>query len=221
MWWLLVRVTFCLIAVLPACSATGSNTLFPPLPGEPTRIIHVVSHDWHAGIVVQQSDIHQADWPKLAEFAHMDYLEIGWGDRAYYRSPEPGLFLGAQALVFPTTSVLHIVGMNRPPEATFPNSEIIRIELSAVGLAQMIRRIAQSFSRDENGSVISLGPGLYGFSRFFASEEKYHLLMTCNSWTAVVLQAAGCPVNPTLTVDGLLSQLRNLGKVQQKKPDRH
>lgn len=214
--WLLVRPAFCLIVVLLACCAKGSNTLFPPPPGAPIRTIYVVSHDWHAGIAVRQADIHQPDWPKLAVFAQADYLEIGWGDRAYYTSPEPGLALGAQALLFPTTSVLHIVGFNKPPKAIFPNSEIIKIELSLVGFEQMITRISESFSRDENGSVVSMGPGHYGLSQFFSSEERYHLFMTCNSWTAEVLQAAGCPVTSTLTVDGLISQLRRLGEVQQE-----
>lgn len=215
--WLVLGLTLSLLAILLTCCAARQSTLFPPQPGDQTRIIHVVSHDWHAGIVVRQSDIQQPDWPQLTAFADMDSLEIGWGDRDYYTSPEPGVLLGAQALLFPTASVLHIVGMQSPPEVLFPHSEIIRLELSVAGLRQMINRISESFSRDEHGQVIPLGPGLYGFSRFFASTEQYHMFRTCNTWTAAVLKEAGCPLYATLTVDGLTSQLRKLGEVLQEK----
>lgn len=213
MQWLMVRVVLCLIAFLPCGCTNDHHALFPQAMGEQTRTIYVVSHDWHAGIVVRQSDIHQPDWPKLVEFAQVDYLEIGWGDKDYYKSSDPGLFLGVRALLVPTESVLHIVGLGNPSQALHPNSEIISIELSSAGFEQMIQRISMSFSRDWKGSVFSLGPGLYGFSQFYASREKYHLFMTCNAWTAEVLQAAGCPVSSTLTVDGLIFQLRRLDGV--------
>ncbi|MFW2367741.1 MAG: DUF2459 domain-containing protein [Desulforhopalus sp.] len=196
-----------------------SNTIFPPQTNERTRSIFLVSHGWHAGIVIKRIDIRQTSWPRLQAFTHMDYLEIGWGDRDYYKSSDPGAGLAVKALLLPTSSVLHLVGFRGSPERHFPYSEIIRLELSVPGFEKMIHRISKSFSRDEAGSVVPLGPGNYGFSQFYASEETYHLCKTCNTWTTNILQAAGCPITSASTVNSLMSQVRLWGEVIQEKSE--
>jgi uncharacterized protein (TIGR02117 family) len=206
---------FIIVTLVNGC-AVQSNTLFPPQKDEQTRTIFLVSHGRHAGIVLKRIDIRQSGWPRLHAFSRMDYLEIGWGDRDYYTSPDPGPGLAAKALLLPTSSVLHLVGFQGAPDSYFPYSEIIRLELSVPGFEQMVHHISKSFSRDESGSAIPLGPGNYGFSRFYASEETYYLCKTCNTWTATILQTAGCQVTPALTVDGLMSQVRGFGNVIQE-----
>ena len=195
-----------------------SNALFPPKNDEPTKTIYLVSHDWHAGIVVKRSDIPDHGWPELHAFAGMKYLEIGWGDNDYYTTPDPGLYVAVKAAFLPTSSVLHLVGLYSSPDKYFPHSEIIRIELSSSGFEQMILHISKSFTRDEAGQAIVLGSGLYGNSRFYASDEIYHLCKTCNTWIAGTLQAAGCPVGFALTVNGLMAQARDFGRMIQTAP---
>ena len=77
--------------------------------------------------------------------------------------------------------------------------------------------IAASFATDETGNITSLGPGLYGNSRFYLSRETYHLFKTCNVWTARVLRAAGLPMTPAgaISVENLMSQARKFGMVVQ------
>ena len=207
-----------MVALVNGCTVEP-NAFFPPQKDKPTRIIFLVSHGWHAGIVVKGSDITQSGWPKLHTFADVDYLEIGWGDKDFYTSPDPGPGLAAKALLLPTSSVLHIVGFQGRPEAYFPNSEIFMLELSVPGYEAMVRRISKSFLRDEFGSTVDLGHGNYGYSRFYASEETYHLFKTCNTWTATILKSAGFPVKPSLTVNGLMSQVRGFGEVVQEKSE--
>jgi hypothetical protein len=64
---------------------------------------------------------------------------------------------------------------------------------------------------------MSLGPGLYGNSRFYLSRETYHLFNTCNVWTARALRAAGLPITPAraISVESLMSQARKFGAVVQ------
>ena len=207
-----------MVTLVNGCTVQ-SNTIFPPKKDEQTRTIFLVSHGWHAGIVVKRIDIRQTSWPRLHAFTHMDYLEIGWGDRDYYTSPDSGPGLAVKALLLPTSSVLHLVGFRGPPESNFPYSEIIRLELSVPGFEQMIHHISKSFSRDESGSVVPLGPGNYSFSQFYTSEETYHLCNTCNTWTANILQVAGCPITSASTVNGLMSQVRLFGEVIQEKSE--
>lgn len=213
----ITRLLLFIFMILTTGCAEQSNVLFPPKKGEQTRTIFLVNHGWHAGIVLKRSEIRLASWPKFQAFTHMNYMEIGWGDRNYYTSPDPGPELAAKALLLPTSSVLHLVGFQGSPENYFPYSEIIRIDLSVPGFEEMVHHISKSFSRDQYGSVIQLGSGFYEYSQFYASEETYHLCKTCNTWTATVLQTAGCPVTRASTANGLMTQARRLGKVIQEK----
>ena len=207
-----------ILAVASSC-AMQTSPYFPPPVGEQTRTIFLISHGLHAGIALRPLDIKYSGWPKLHEFSYAEYLEIGWGDRSYYTSPDPGAGLATRALFLPTSSVLHVVGFNGSPQRTFPSNEIIKIELSVSGFEQMVGKISESFSRDENGSVVHLGPGHYNNSSFYASNEIYHLCKTCNTWTATILQAAGCPITLATTVNGLMSQARSFGVVIQKEAE--
>lgn len=216
MWRRLAKALLLIMVTLAISCSVQSNTQFPPGEYEPKRTIFLVSHGWHAGIVVKRIDIQQSGWPELEEFNHLQYLEIGWGDRGYYTSPDPGPALAARAILLPTSSVLHLVGFSGPPEDYFPQSEVIRIELSVAGFTQLTNHISASFSRDATGSAVPLGTGRYGYSWFYASDETYSSCKTCNSWTANVLQKAGCPIKPTLTVDGLMAQARRFGEVIQQ-----
>lgn len=215
---LATALLFFMVTLVNGCTVQ-SNALFPPQKDGQTRRIFLVNHGWHAGIVLRRADIPQSSWPKLDAFAHVDYLEIGWGDRDYYTSPDAGLGLAAKALLLPTSSVLHLVGFYGPPENYFPYSEIIIVELSVPGLEKMVRHISTSFSRDTFGSAVPVDHGNYGGGQFYASEETYHLCKTCNTWTATILKSAGCPVNTSLTANGLMSQIRRFGEVIQEKSE--
>jgi len=116
--------------------------------------------------------------------------------------------------------VLHIVGFNGAVTAYYSSSEIIEIKLSEPGFELLSRYIAASFARDGSGQALPLGRGLYGNSRFYLSRESYHLLNTCNVWTARALRAASVPITPafSITVEQLMAQAEAFGKVVRSKP---
>ncbi len=209
-----------LVASCGACTATVREA---PTPGEsePRKTIYLVSHGWHAGIVLERAEIPDNVWPAPGDFPDAQYLEVGWGDMDYYRTPDPHMGLIIKAALLPTASVLHIVAFSGPVQAYFPYSEIIRIELTSAGFEHLSRTIAASFATDEAGNITSLGHGLYGNSRFYLSRESYHLFNTCNVWTARTLRAAGLPIIPATAtrVENLMSQIRNFGIVVQSGPE--
>ena len=204
-----------------ACAAPVRDVLPSPSESEPGKTIYLVSHGWHAGIVLQRDKIPDSIWPAPVDFPDVQYLEVGWGDMDYYQTPDPHMGLILKAALLPTASVLHIVGFNGPVQAYFPYSEIIRIELSSAGFEHLIRTIAESFARDEAGNATSLVPGLYGNSRFYLSSECYHLFNTCNVWTARALRATGLAIIPVraITVENLMSQAHKFGTVIQSRPE--
>jgi len=204
---------------LAAC-ATSTNELHMGNDMHSAKTIYLVSHGWHAGIVVQRVDIPDNLWPETKNFVNAKYIEVGWGDQEYYQTPEAHLGIGIKAILWPTNSVLHIAGFNQPVASYFPLSEVIVVQISVTGFERMIRYIAASHYKNTNELAAQpIAKGLYGNSQFYSSNETYHIFNTCNVWTAKALQAAGCSTHPvvTVTAERLFSQVRSFAKVTKEK----
>jgi uncharacterized protein (TIGR02117 family) len=174
--------------------------LHPPRPGDATVTVHVVRHGWHSGLVIPRDRLPPEARPEPVSDAR--FLEFGWGDRAFYQSPDAGLALALEASFASGGSVLHVTGLDRPPGERFPRAEITTIELSARGAEALARFVARAYARDASGAPIDLGPGLHPGSRFYAATGRYSLLRTCNSWIAEALRAGGCPITPAWALTG-------------------
>ncbi len=209
-WLLLLAFSFS-SSVAPITNSSEQNS------DEQQKTIYLVSHGWHAGIVLPQADIPDNLLPITEDFPNAQFLEVGWGDMDFYQTPDADTGLMIKAALLPTESVLHIVGFNGPVPTYFPYSEIIQIEIPSAGFEQLIRSIANSFALDGSGKVKPLGPGLYGNSQFYPSGKSYHLFNTCNVWTARVLRSAGLPITPAsaIQVENLMSQVRKFGMAVQ------
>ena len=210
-----------LIAGLAAAACLGPvRDLHPPRPGEATVIVHVVRHGWHSGLVIRRDQIPLEAWPEHTRFPAARFLEVGWGDRAFYQSPDAGVALAIEASFASEGSVLHVTGLDRLPAERFPHAEITAVELSARGAEALARFVSRGYARDEAGAPIDLGPGLYPGSRFYAATGRYSLLYTCNSWIAEALRAGGCPITPAwaLTGGNLAFQARRCGPPAHRYP---
>jgi len=73
----------------------------------------------------------------------------------------------------------------------FPVEGIMRLSLGTNAYAALCAFINDEFETNEQGRVVSIGPGWYGDATFFAARRLYLLHRTCNSWNASALQAAG------------------------------
>jgi uncharacterized protein (TIGR02117 family) len=211
-----------LLLTLLVIATIVSGCAAPVMHGDPSSMdtahphsIYVVRQPWHTGIVVLAADVPANAWLARRDFPDAAYLEVGWGDRAYYQAADPGVWLGLRALFWPTPGVLHVAAFNGPVERTFGSTEILELRVSARGLARLVEVVRDSQELDASGRPIALGPGLYGASRFYASREKFHLFKTCNVWTASVLLEAGIAVSPGLafSASNLMTQLRPSGRV--------
>jgi uncharacterized protein (TIGR02117 family) len=217
----IMRILMYFLVVVACCAcAAPTKDLFPPGDIAPVRQIYLVSHGWHAGIVLRRADIPAGLWPENVNFPDAEFIEAGWGDKQYYQTPGAHVGIALRAVLWPTSSVLHLVGFNGAVAAYFPSSEIIGIKLGEQGFELLLHYIATSFARDESGQALSLGRGRYGNSRFYLSRESYHLFNTCNVWTARALHAAGVPMTPSssITVEQLMAQAQTFGEVVRSKP---
>lgn len=220
-------VRACVLALALASTGCGVPAA-RPAPGHAAHRVWIVHHGHHSGIVVRAAEVPPQAWPAKRDFPHAEFLEIGWGDRAYYMAPAPGLWIGLRALLSPTPAVLHVAAFHGPPERTFGAAGIVEVTLTAPGFTALVTAVRESHERAPVADgqdrpqdwLPPLGHGLYGASRFYASHERFHLFKTCNVWTAGVLAAAGVPLRPAaaLTADALFAQLRPYGRVLREPP---
>ena len=207
-----------LVAVLMWCAGctTSATPSYPVQDQEEPQLIYVVSHGWHTGIVIKRDDVDTQLWPEKDDFPEALYLEVGWGDRDFYRTPGAGLGILLRAALSSPASVLFVIGMPTTVTQYFPRGDIIEIPLSRRGFEELTKFVHATYKRDASGQTIPLGPGHWHMnSTFYLAEGEYSLLNTCNSWTSKALQAAGLPIKKALQTGGLMRQLRRYGQVIQ------
>lgn len=200
-------VVLTLVLTLFGC-ATASDP--PRGKGGDWRSFYVVNHGLHTGLVIARSDLLQV-LPALAEaFSDGDFVEFGWGDEDFYRAPQATLSLALRALFGSTATVLHAVKIDGDPRRRFAASEVIEVRVTEDGYQRLLAFVAGTFTHSATGTLVVLGPGLYGESRFYQAEGSYSLFYTCNTWVAEALAASSCPMSPTvvITARNVMSQLR-------------
>jgi uncharacterized protein (TIGR02117 family) len=209
------RSGFLLVVIVFFIACLGpKENLYPPPADQPAKTIHVINLGWHSGIIFQREEVNDSVWPAIGDFPQAEFIEVGWGDADFYQAEETNLWLGAKALFWPTASVLHVVGLDRPPQEYFRGYQIIKIALSDSGYNRLCAFVQNSYAENERSEIIPLGRGLYGESRFYQAKGKYTFANTCNTWIAKALRAAGCPVTPVYgcTAGNVFYQMRKFGQ---------
>jgi hypothetical protein len=190
------------IAVWVACTTRPDKVIDSPPKGGPAASVLLLVDRWHAGVVIKISDIPGDLVPERRDFPEAEYLEFNLG-------------YALKALLFPSKSVLHVVGFGGPVAHYAPYREIIEFNPPSHGFERLMGYIDESFAREGRGAAAPLGRGLYGDSRFYPAQGAFHLFNTCNTWTAGALQAAGYPISSAITVGALVSDARRFGDVLQ------
>jgi uncharacterized protein (TIGR02117 family) len=177
--------------------------------------VWVVGHGWHVGLAVRREDVSTAIWPESAELGAVRYVEVGWGDREFYTASAGTSGLALKAAVLSDSSVLHVVGFDRPVAEFFAGAALVEIALSARGFDALSGFINDAYARDDRGELVRVAPALYGRGSFYRATGRYHVLANSNTWAARALRAAGCPITPgwALTAGNVLWQAGRFGRV--------
>lgn len=217
----LTALLFVLAVVIVLTARSGDPHLFPA-KADAVEVV-LVSNGFHAGLAVpRQALLEQASKQGLrslislsTHFQHYGWVEVGWGDAEFYQStPTPGdiqLGLAAKALLgLGEGAVLHVVGLENDPEQVFSGAKLVKIRLSPEGFARLAARMDSTFVNGPEGQNVELGPGLYGPSLFYLAKGHFSLLNVCNHWIADLLDAAGVPTAPAISVlpHGLIADLK-------------
>lgn len=208
---------FILIPLLSACLGPVKD-LYPENTEQRPIPVYVLSHSWHVAVVIESVYLEDA-LTYDDQFPQAKYLKFGWGDHRYYPHPDPGFWLMLKAGLLPTRSVIHVTGLNRPPQNHFPNSDIIRIMISQDGMDRLAEFISNRFHRDENGQIQFTADGLYRNSAFYKATGLYFFPKTSNTWTARALRKTGAPITPVyaITSGNVVYQARQFGEVIQRR----
>jgi uncharacterized protein (TIGR02117 family) len=215
-----LRLSFILVFFILIIGCLGPvKNLYPPEPGDPVKTIYVVSHGWHTGLVLDIKDICGQKNLVPGFFNQSKAIEFGWGDEGFYKSIKFSLWKTVKAALLPTPTVLHLVDLRFSVVTHFPESGVVKIDLSEAGFKNLCDYIESSFLKNAKGEIIEDGPGIYGRSRFYRSHESYFFPKTCNVWTATALRKAGCPITPVYAIraENVFNQTRKFGMVIQER----
>ena len=207
----------CSIAIVLLVGCNGPVTgLFPPGPGEPSVEIFFVNNHWHTGLVLQRAAMSPRLRELTARFEGSHWIEIGWGDDAFYRAPKGTSGLAVRAMFASHASVLHVVGLPQYPPEYYEGYvvDLYRIRLSRLGFHRLLNYLENSFQTHSAGDSVPIEPGLYGDSFFYAARGKYGACHTCNHWSADGLRETGFPITPfyALLADNVGWQVRVFGR---------
>ncbi len=203
-------VFFTALVILGGCLGPIAE-LYPEDVSQRPIPIYIVQVGWHAGLVVEAEFLGE-DFPDHENMPVAERLKIGWGDDKYYPDPDPPFSILLRAALWPSPSVLHVVGMDVPVENYFPGAEVITLHISEKGMEKMSLFISGYFRTDEDGKPVFHTWGRYGNSAFFKSRGRYYIPKTSNVWTARALRSAGVPITPVyaVTARNVMRQARNV-----------
>jgi uncharacterized protein (TIGR02117 family) len=197
---------------LAACSAV-SHWHRPPdtALAEP---VYVVSNGWHTGIVIPGRPLAPERGIGGFDLGRYRYLEVGWGDRDAYLADRITPRLALRAAFASRGSVLLVTGFDETISERYQGIDVIELWVSGEALGSLTRFIEASLAGDGEGRLIRLEPGGTPSSVFYLARGQFHVLNTCNSWTARALRAAGFPLTPALTLTAyhLMQQVAPIGR---------
>jgi len=172
-------------------------------------LLHMWSNGYHSDLGVP-AEVFPANHPLRRLFPNASSFLIGWGDEAFYRSDGSNLWLGLDALIPPSPSVMH-VAYNAAASSIYlgPNDDA-PIAVSLEGAKLLVAYIDQALVLDAKNRVIIVAPGkVIGRSEFLRTRGSFHLFNVCNQWLARALRAAGVDVNARAAwlAGGLIEQV--------------
>lgn len=191
------------LAISGAALIALAGYLYLPLPAPDVApasagdcvLLHLWSNGYHSDLGAP-AEIFAEDHPLRRLYPEAREFLIGWGDERFYYSDGSNLWLGVDALIPPSPSVMHVT-YDAPQASRYlgPNDDLA-IAVSREGAARFVAYIDRALALGPDGDVIRTSDGkVVGRSSFLRARGHFHLFNVCNQWMARALRAAGIDVN--------------------------
>lgn len=188
-------VLIILLLLTTSCAHYGSR--YQPYVNHDAQPIWVVNYSWHSGIILKKDTIPETLIPEKEDFPEAEFLEIGWGNKAFYQEPKFKLSLAMKALLLPGPSTMAIHGFSGSPNYEYWGNKVIYIQLSPQDYVNLIKKIDESFDRKGQYRAEATLRDVEGRD-FYDAHGRYGVLNTCNHWTARVLRSGGLPISTSI-----------------------
>lgn len=195
---------------------------FAQVSGQDSISVYLVKENWHTGLMIPVNDFTKKILPVFSYFEGFEYVDIGWGDADFYQSEGFNICLAANAILFPTPSVLRIDGYRFSIERVIAWREFaIQFILTEEMFLRMADFINQSFKYNDYKEVVISSRVKEKPIIFFKSVHYYFFTRTCNTWAAEAIQSAGFEIDTfgLVTAGQLYSKLKRFGKILKKYED--
>ena len=162
-------------------------------PAAADTLVFVVRRKWHVDVGVEAVNLRSPLAGVRAALPAARYFLFGFGDRGYLlsKSHHFGSLIGA---LWPGPGVILLTGLKQSPEAEFGAENVVRISVSPAQQRNLQAFIWASLTHSA-GTTTPLASGPYAGSYYYAAEQRYSALYTCNTWAADALEAASLPVH--------------------------
>jgi uncharacterized protein (TIGR02117 family) len=179
------------------------------------KTIYLIKQRWHTAVAFNAIDIDSLILPEVKYFPKAELIDIGWGDEAFYQHPNFDWDLAYQAIIYPTPSTLRMEGIYITVQQYFDISEIvIELKINNEQLRILMKYIADTVWKDENGKDETLSTQYLNRVYFFKANGSYHLFNTCNTWLARGLKQSGLDIKDDIVLtEQLFNEAAKIGKV--------
>jgi hypothetical protein len=186
-----------------------------------SAIIYIARRGWHIDIGFDVDRMGATPGSSLksldAEFPGVRYLFFGFGDEHYLLAKHKNgpVLLGA---LWPGPGMIVATGLTASPGEAFGGAHVVALKVTAAQLQTAEDFVQRSFAGgvDDAGGVKPYAPGPYAGSWYFATNDRYSALHTCNTWAAEALKAGGLRVRSVgvIFASQLWRQVRRLEREQ-------
>ena len=195
---------------LTCCKSTEQSLHKPTGKEKDSITVYIVKHDWHTAIIIEKAELAPLFSELTSKFPEAHYMEISWGDKKYFMAPKGTFGLAVRAALFPTKSVVRVLGFTKNLESYFSQSNIQAVKLSRPGFCQLVGFVKGTFATKDSNKLVSLD----GQDVFYLSGKTYWGIRTCNVWTARALKRGGFPITPifSMRADYVLRKVSSEGE---------
>jgi uncharacterized protein (TIGR02117 family) len=157
--------------------------------------LYFTNNGLHTHLLLSSAEVSARVSALGAYFPYATWLQIGWGDYAYYGNSKQTKWMGVKALFSPTAAVMGILGVNEVPDDIPKKRKLYEIHLDIMQRNAILDFVCEYLKLDVADQTTEVRVKDNG-EVFFEAHGTYTIFNTCNHWTARALNVAGLRINP-------------------------